>query len=393
MTPPRVGGSTVRSTATSPASQPEKAANVARPATPATAGAQAPVRSDLFDSSAASKKALDAGPVLAPGSVRAAITPQVLNGRNADKLYDGAFIAPGALNAQGQRQLLTYPRGTDLSQVPPFEPRGGEHNSETLLYINGIVDDSFSQARSAQALADVSGSRVIALHNATEGRAKDIMQAVHDQIFNGSNNEAVDSLADTLLSEMRAGHDIHIVGHSQGGEIAGSAIKKVQAYLARPELEGGPPASEKQQLQERLSQIKIETFGGAGHDYPPGPQYVHYVNTRDPVQNFGLPLKTDKRDLLAGELASRTAVDRVDLQARAGGPGTVVDFVNDKRGGFLSPANHEFVEGYLHQRVEFEEARRGHFHDVQTKDLPPAGGPQEEYARDGGALIPLEPGR
>jgi hypothetical protein len=308
-----------------------------------------------------------------------------------DKAYDGAIIGRGGVNAEGQRQVLAYGAGTDLSQVPGFEPRGGVRNNETLIYVNGVGNDVFEQSRSMQALADVSGSGVVGVHNATEGQALDFVQAGLDKLLSGYANPAARSLRNTILSEMRAGHDVHLVGHSQGALITSSALQQVKDYMNRPSWLGGPSSSEAKMLKERFNQIKVESFGGAASSWPQGPQYVHYVNPRDPVNVVGLPLKGGTKDLLANEKPGFFDFSRKDLQKRAGGPGAVVNFVHDDRGAPLAGTNHDLNNGYLYQRVDFDKARRGEFNDVQTKGLPTAGGPVETYDTDGGERADLAP--
>jgi hypothetical protein len=322
----------------------------------------------------------------------AAAVPQVASAAD-DKAYDGGIIGRGAVNAEGQRQVLAYPPGTDLSQVPGFEPRGGRRNDSTLIYVNGVGNDVFEQSRSMQALADVSGSRVVGVHNATEGHPLDFAQAGLDKLLSGYANPAARSLRNTILSEMRAGRDVHLVGHSQGALITASALQQVKDYLNLPSWLGGPSGAEAAALKERFNQIKVESYGGAASSWPQGPQYVHYVNPRDPVNLVGLPLSGGTKDLLANERPGFFDFGRRDLQQRAGGPGAVVNFVDDDRGLPLDGANHDFNAGYLYQRVDFDQARRGEFHDVQTKGRPVAGGPVETYDTDGGERADALPQR
>jgi len=313
----------------------------------------------------------------------AAPVPQVANSQN-DLAYDGHVIGRGNLTADGQRQVLAYPPGTDTSQIPGFEPRQGVQNNSTIIYVNGVGNDVFDQATSMQAMADVSGSRVIGIHNSTQGHITDFLQAGVDKLLSGYANPAARSLRDTILAEMRAGRDVHLAGHSQGALITSSALQQVQDYINRPSWLGGPSREEAAQMRERFNQIKVETYGGAAGSYPHGPQYVHYVNPRDPVNAVGLPLSN--RDLLADERPGFFSFGRRDLQDRAGGPGAVVNFVDDDRGFPLDVNNHDLNRGYLNQRVHFDQARQGNFRDIQTRDLGVAGGPVEQYDRDGGDL-------
>lgn len=383
----RVGGSTARSPVSVPRPPQVKTAEVAAAAGPAVRGVASRLQQDSFEAAPTAVRASTAR-----AATGAAAVPQVASSAN-DKAYDGGIIGRGEVNAEGQRQVLAYAPGTDLAQVPGFEPRGGRRNDSTLIYVNGVGNDVFEQAKSMQALADVSGSRVVGVHNATEGQALDFVQAGLDKLLSGYANPAARSLRDTLLTEMRAGREVHLVGHSQGALITASALQQVKDYLNRPSWLGGPSGAEATALKERFNQIKVESYGGAESSWPQGPQYVHYVNPRDPVNLVGLPVTGGTKDLLANERPGFFDFGRRDLQQRAGGPGAVVNFVHDDRGGPLDGANHDFNAGYLYQRVDFDQARRGEFQDVQTRGRPVAGGPVETYDRDGGERAVAGPQR
>lgn len=240
----------------------------------------------------------------------------------ADKQFDGHFVGAG-----GQ----TFPPGAPLGEIPAVTPNGGVRNNETLIYVNGIQTNVGGQANSLQAIADNTGSRVIGVHNATGSIVGDIAQSLGDKLDIG-NNPAVDTLADTVYHELKAGRGVHLMAHSQGAIITSRALQDVKNRLM---LEDGMSRRDAEAL---MNNIKVETFGGASRRFTDGPQYVHYVNRNDGVpQAFGL------RSWL--NPFAHAGKDAVTHYFRDGKP-------------FVS---HGFEEFYLPERVPFEQARARQF--------------------------------
>ncbi|WNG22918.1 hypothetical protein F0U62_01920 [Cystobacter fuscus] len=275
---------------------------------PATTGA----RGDGFETAGASR----GGPV-----------NKLLGGifGGGDKKYDGVLV--GAKGA-------TFPPGTPLSQVPGVTPRDNAHPSETLLFVNGINNTKDKQFASMQQLADRTGAKVIGVHNATEGMVADLAQCVTDKLDKGK-NPAVDTMADTVYAELKAGRGVHLMAHSQGALVTSRALNDVANRLR---IEDGLSSA---QVEKAMSKIKVETFGGAAAHFPDGPQYVHYVNKNDLVPTwFG-----------------QGDGDGVDEWARDGGKGAVIRRFEQGSG---IEGTHSFDNVYLKQRVPFEQARAGH---------------------------------
>ncbi len=248
-------------------------------------------------------------------------------GNQADRVHDGKLV--GANGA-------TFPPGTPLSDIPGVTPRNNPNPSQTILYVNGINTTKDAQFNSLQSIAETTGARVIGIHNATEGMGADLAQCVKDKLDKGT-NPAVDTLADTLYGEIKAGRDVHLMAHSQGGLISSRALNDVYNRLR---IEDG---MSKQDAQALMGKINVETFGAAAMTYPDGPNYVHYVNRGDPVPSlFGLGPVADKWN---------PAVD--------GGKGSKVHHFNDFH---LNPLDgHKFEDVYLKNRVPFDQAREGNF--------------------------------
>ena len=248
--------------------------------------------------------------------------PDILPKSNPDKRFDGQLVG-----ANGR----TFPPDTPLSGIPAVTPVGGVRNNETLIYVNGIQTDVAGQTRSLQAIADNSGSRVIGVHNATGTFAGDLLQSLGDKLDIGR-NPAVDTLADTVYNELRAGRDVHLMAHSQGAIITSRALTDVRNRLM---LEDG---MSRQAAENLMNNIKVETFGGASRRYPDGPQYVHYVNRND-----GVPQSTGLRSWL--NPFAHAGQDAVTHYFREGRP----------------LVSHGFEEFYLPERVPFDAARQGNF--------------------------------
>ena len=98
-----------------------------------------------------------------------------------------------------------------------------------------------------------------------------------DKLDKGT-NPAVDTLADTVYSELKAGRDVHLMGYSQGGLITSAGAQRCLATGCASKT--GCP---RRTLEKLMSKLNVETFGAASTTYPDGPQYVHYVNNADAV--------------------------------------------------------------------------------------------------------------
>ncbi|MFL5357416.1 hypothetical protein [Archangium sp.] len=245
----------------------------------------------------------------------------------SDKVYDGQLVGAGG---------KTFPPGTSLSDIPGVTPRNNPNPTKTVIYVNGIMTNKDGQSSDLQAIADKTGAKAIGIHNSTEGFVTDLAQCVKDKLDKGS-NPAVDTLADTLYTELKAGHDVSLMGYSQGGLITARALFDVQARLR---IEDG---MSKGDVEKLMGKLQVETFGAASTKYPDGPQYVHYVNNRDAVPTLtGLGGSIDPLAFL-----------------KDAGKGAVVHRFSD--GGLNIIGNHSLQDMYLKHRVPFDQARANHF--------------------------------
>ena len=248
-------------------------------------------------------------------------------GGKPDKQYDGMLVGAGG---------KTYPPGTPLKDIPGVTPTNNPNPSKTIIYVNGIMTNKAGQESDLQAIANRTGAKTIGIHNSTEGFVTDLAQCVTDKLDKGR-NPAVDTLADTLYTELKAGRSVDLMGYSQGGLITSRALKDVYNRLR---IEDGLPKAE---VEKVMSRLNVETFGAAAATYPDGPKYVHYINNADAVPTItGLGGSFDPAGFL-----------------KHAGKGAVVHRFTD--GNLNLIGNHNLQNMYLKHRVPFEEARSGQF--------------------------------
>ena len=104
----------------------------------------------------------------------------------------------------GGRGRPDVPPGTPLSQIPGVTPKDNPNPTETILYVNGIRRRRTGRPAACRRSRTRTGAKVIGVHNATEGMVADLAQCVKDKLDKG-NNPAVDTLADTIYAELKAG--------------------------------------------------------------------------------------------------------------------------------------------------------------------------------------------
>jgi hypothetical protein len=298
--------------------------NAAAPASRPVAAQTPRPAADLFEVPVQARARGTAAPA-APAAPQATQTQGVAarsGGAADDRQFDGALIG-------GDRRA--YPAGTPLSEVPAFTPAPGTpprpEAGRTFIYVNGINTDKAAQEQTMQLLANATGGRVVGIHNSTSGSIRDLIQAAGDKLDKGS-NPAVDSLAGTVYSELRAGREVNLIGHSQGALITSRALEHVRNRLMAEDGMTRP------QAEALLGNVRVETYGGAAASYPDGPQYVHTMNRSDAVSGY-------------------TGLDRRDANP---GRGAVVRHF-DTNQWFNKVGAHSINDTYLPRRMPFDQAR------------------------------------
>lgn len=159
-----------------------------------------------------------------------------------------------------------------------------------IIYVNGISTNSQAHCDTLNAIAEQTCARVVGVYNATEGGAIDAAQTGQDRRLikaanagksvptNDGRNPAVDTLAQQVSQELRAGRQPEIWAHSQGGAVTSLALSQVRNERAIATGAADP-----------LAGMKVKSFGSAAPSWVDGPQYEHYVHVNDPVpSSFGL---------------------------------------------------------------------------------------------------------
>jgi hypothetical protein len=252
-----------------------------------------------------------------------------LQKRVSDSEFDGALVGVDKTIKMGDRGGVKDQGPINLEDIEGFTPKNGRlRSNETIIQINGINTNLSQQKEALQATADATGTKVVGIHNATDGFVGDLMQSVGDKTNMGK-NLAVDALRDTVLSELKAGKNVHLMAHSQGGLITSRALGQVSDEL------------KKEGKSDLLYKVSAETFGAASGRYPDGPRYVHYVNTKDPVSNvFGVEGATSFRNHPGQDAMGRKAV--------------VIPF--EEKSGI---AAHNYNDVYMSHRRDFNLAYNG----------------------------------
>lgn len=224
-------------------------------------------------------------------------------GTFSDSTVNGFWIGE---SANGVRRAYD-PRTSALGSVPAIKPDAGfARTGGSVIFVNGIANSQANAANAGQLIANKTGSDVRVMYNATQGTIQDVVRGAGDNFSTfGVNFQApARALGNTIYHSARNGQSLHIMSNSHGSTLTRNAL-----YLARDQLlkdfgyrEIGLPGLEHalnkdayfQQLRtnetaiartnEALNNIKVETFGAAvGNFDVPGPKYLHWVNTNDPV--------------------------------------------------------------------------------------------------------------
>ncbi len=202
-----------------------------------------------------------------------------------DVLADGAVIERAAHEHAIDGKLIgahgVYNSATALDSIEGIKPHEATapDGHARVVYINGIWNDEAIQRDTMQRIADATGAEVIGLHNATGAtKLEDVVQCAADKLDKGA-NAAVDSMAHLIAESVRSGEPLNIIAHSQGALCTSRAVD----HAIRELRESGMDADS---IKDGMTNVHIQTFGGAAIAYPDGPQYFHHINIHDPVPDL-----------------------------------------------------------------------------------------------------------
>jgi hypothetical protein len=227
------------------------------------------------------------------------------SGRWFDIEYDGATLGAG-----GQ----AYSADTPIAQIPPVTPQPGNATAtdERVYLVNGITINREANARQAQMVANTSGASVYSIHNSTSavdptgvtGVRGDVAQTALDiaemelhgigQQVPAGGNPATVALTEKIKYDLLSSRKVHVVSYSQGSVLTSNALSRVKRDLmerygydfsagAQDAAAQRRNAQALQRAERTLSNVRVETCGGAASFYPDGPRYTHYVNQNDPI--------------------------------------------------------------------------------------------------------------
>lgn len=177
----------------------------------------------------------------------------------------------------------------DSSKVTPPDPApklAREDKNRAFYRIDQKIADEFEyQYESGKAaLADKAG-RV--------GLTQDVLDCI-DNIDSAGTEQAAHTQAALIhdsLSRDPAG-TVTLYAHSQGGLITQEGLTQARGALyseryAALVTDGVPDAKAKSEAaafaDKRMKSVSVVSFGTAESNWPSGPNYKHYTNTRDPV--------------------------------------------------------------------------------------------------------------
>jgi hypothetical protein len=197
------------------------------------------------------------------------------------KIYDYLLVDPKEVAKDGHMIQLNNQTGTcdDLGGGNSLSS-GTSNGRKKMVYVNGIGTTWDAQCRTMNKIHTITCCDVVGIHNATQGFVKDIWQVGMDRVED--TNEVSTDKATVALSRLLDPNNvdygkIELFCHSQGGSICSNAITRTERTLSRTNS------------YDKISQLKINTFGSAATNWDRGPDYTHYVATDDPVgEDFGV---------------------------------------------------------------------------------------------------------
>jgi hypothetical protein len=243
-----------------------------------------------------------------------------------DEEADGYYMGEGCK----PKRTLDEAKASPTRPAPDNQCCRENPSGKTIYYVNGINTTREAHCKTLRDIANSTCANVIGIYNAHEGFVADALQTGGDrQLINQAaggtpprldgRNPAVNTVSDTIYSEVMAGNQPEIWAHSQGG-----AVTSLGLYSAdnRLQMAGN---------QDRLSGVSTTSFGSAAPRWVDGPTYEHYVHTDD-ITPVGLGL---------GDNPSSDA-------ARAGQGAKVYRFSGNQANGWPDQGAAGYSRGILH---------------------------------------------
>lgn len=207
-------------------------------------------------------------------------------------LRDGDFSGSQRFVGGGSRAGA----GRSLSSFPPrarmpggvdgglYDAQGNAYeisDATDTVFINGILTPFGKEYQETVGKIGAlwGDPHALGLYNRTRNAVADIAQAFDDRRqalglprLVGP-NPAVERLKELIVANANGDRELTLVAHSQGGAVLSAALYDL--YRQDPSL---------------VSFVKVTTFGTFGTDFPPGPDYQHFIHQGDPVPGFAQSL-------------------------------------------------------------------------------------------------------
>lgn len=170
-------------------------------------------------------------------------------------------------------------------------------------YVNGINTDLSAHCATLQALARATCMEMTGTFNATGGTPRDLVECLDNIQRSGTVPDR--ALRTEILTSLSKNEDLTLYAHSQGGLVTQSALTDTKTTLAAQyrdvNFPDRPPTdSEKVAMndfvEEKMSKIKVISFGTAVAGWPTGPSYENYTNLSDPVPRAILAAQSNNLD-------------------------------------------------------------------------------------------------
>lgn len=174
----------------------------------------------------------------------------------------------------GGDQCFYDPNGIEAMAVPPALGASGLR-AERLVFVNGANPKAGREPYFLTLLAQARDMPAIGVLNT---------QTSDDPVSTPAprGTSAAKTLESLMLQTLEGDLDLIIRAGSGGALPVALAVARAKGRWAA--RHHGP-----RRLDDRLGQLRIETFGGVGAYYPDGPRYVHYANLLDPnALKFGV---------------------------------------------------------------------------------------------------------
>lgn len=183
-----------------------------------------------------------------------------------ETLFDGYFL--------GGDECFYDPAHTDAQSVPAFSHPSLRSERRRIYYVNGASATAAREAAKLRELATTHQLAVVGIYFSSTGRADALVNVNPNQ----SRSRAVDTLTKLIVQHLEKREIIQIRSGSAGTLVVADALQNVDA-LAKART------PDRSSARRWLELVRFESHGSIARDYPDGPQYVHYVNVRDPVPN------------------------------------------------------------------------------------------------------------